>query len=48
MANFVWFVIGSIYVTFSVYSFIFHLLILTVFDEEYVKIMMNFFMQFCP
>lgn len=48
MANFVWFAIDSIYVTFSAYSFIFHLLILTIFDEEYVKIMKNLFMQFSP
>lgn len=48
MANFVWFVIDSIYVTFSAYIFIFHLLILTVFDEEYVQVMMNLIMQFSP
>jgi len=48
MTNCVWFVIDFICVTFSTYIFIFHLLILTVFDEEYVQIMMKFIMQFSP
>ena len=45
MTNCVWFVIC---VTFSAYVFIFLLLILTVFDEEYVQIMMHLIMQFSP